>query len=303
LFEPAAAEPPQRDLARLFDLKRRPGYYNADRKVALLRRDRKAPHDDMLVDFSHDDVQIELHGGGRTLACGDWRWRVTAAGQTLVPAGLWTAAAWRSDKEGDYLKIELPLSGGWKIERQILLARKERFLLLADALVGRTAEAAELHYAHSLPLSTEVALQPARETREVFLTAGKQPRATLVPPGLAEWRAEYCHAELGSSDGRLTLHQAAQGRNLYAPLWIDLDPRRLRRPVTWRRLTVGENLAAVPRDTAVGYRIQAGTQQWLIYRSLAPVGNRSVLGHNTYHSFVCLRLLPGGKTEPIVEIE
>ena len=65
---------------------------------------------------------------------------------------------------------------------------------------------------------------------------------------------------------------------------------------------MGENLATVPRDMAVGYRVQVGHEQWLFYRSLVQPGNRSVLGYNTLKSFVCLRIVAHGATEKIVEI-
>jgi hypothetical protein len=37
--------------------------------------------------------------------------------------------------------------------------------------------------------------------------------------------------------------------------------------------------------------------------SLAPAGNRSVLGYNTVNSLDCLRILPAGKTQEILAIE
>src|SRR5205814_1511571 len=101
-------------------------------------------------------------------------------------------------------------------------------------------------------------------------------------------------------EGCLTLQQAALGRNLYAPLWIDLDPRRASRPLTWRRLTIGENFAVVPRDIAAAFRIQVGREQWFVYRSLAKRGNRSLLGYNTLHAFDCLQILADGGTKEIV---
>ena len=57
------------------------------------------------------------------------------------------------------------------------------------------------------------------------------------------------------------------------------------------------------RDVAVGYRIQSGDEQWLVYRSLAPVANRSVMGHNTYGSFVCGRIKPNGDVKDILTME
>jgi len=292
-----------RDLQSLLDFKGRPGYYNAPAKMALLRRARQAPHDELLVDFSRPDVQIELRGTGRLLASGAWTWQASVASQTLVCHGSWSEVAWRRTKECDCLEIELALSDGWRLRRQMLLARKDRFLLLADALCGPAAAAAEIRYSHALPLAADAALIPQGETRDGSIVTGSRQKACVVPPALAEWRTEFCHAELTSSGNLLMLQQAALGRNLYAPLWIDLDPRRLRRSVTWRRLTVAENLAKVPRDVAAAYRIQAGRQQWAIYRSLARAANRSFLGYNTLASFACLRVLEGAKTEEILEIE
>ncbi len=299
-----------RNIGQLFNLRRRPGSYNAEAKAALLRQGKQPLHDDLFVDFGSPQVQIALCASGVPLARGDWTSHVTANHEPLTSVGPWSAVCWRSEKPFDYLELELPLSSGWKLTRQMLLAREDRFVLLADALIGSEgregeapAEPVELRYSTSVPLAAGAKFVAARETREGWLESGKRRRATIVPPALAEWRSDFCHAELLESDGRLVLQQAALGCNLYAPLWIDLDPRRLKRPVTWRRLTVAENSAIVHRDIAAAYRIQAGRDQWLIYRSLAPPGNRSVLGYNTLKSLVCLRIASGGKTERIVEIE
>jgi hypothetical protein len=301
LFRPEGAGSP-REIGQLFNLRRRPGYYNADAKAALLRRAKQPPHDELFVDFTGSQAQIALSAADILLAAGDWKWHATANHETLVSVGPWSAVCWQSNKASDYLEIESPLSSGWKLRRQMLLAREDRFLLLADALIGPEKESVELRYSSSLPLVAGVKFCGARETREGWLESGGRRRATIVPPALAEWRCEFCHAELLEADGCLTLQQAALGCSLYAPLWIDLDPRRQKRPVTWRRLTVAENFAAVGRDVAAAYRIQAGREQWMFYRSLAGPGNRSVLGHNTLKSFVCQRIVAGGAMTKIATV-
>jgi hypothetical protein len=91
--------------------------------------------------------------------------------------------------------------------------------------------------------------------------------------------------------------------NLFAPLFLDLDPRRFASPVTWRRLTVAENLEIQPPGVAVGYRVQCGKKQWLIYRSLAPQGNRTLIGHNLCSEFLCGSLDRQGNVTTMVEIE
>jgi hypothetical protein len=299
IFQP----PAEAQYAQLFDLKARPGYYNARAKCALLRRAKKTPHDELFVDFSQRECHVRLLAEDISLVEGSWTWQATAGGQPLTPAGAWGEVCWHREKACDYLEIALPLSGGWKLERQAFLAREDRFLVLADALLGPDNAAVELRFESSVPIASGASLQPAGETREAWLTTQNGRRATIVPLALPEWRAEFCHSELSTDSRCLALQQAALGRNLFAPLWIDLDPRRARRPLTWRRLTVSENFAAVPRDIAVGYRVQAGNEQWLLYRSLAPRGNRAVLGHNTVSSFECCRMVKDGEFKEILSIE
>jgi len=303
--ESAGARRDRVRLDELFKLDRPPGYYDESARVALLRRGRRRPHDQMLVEFAGSDVLTELTAAGRVLWCSLWNWHATIDGQPLSAAGPWRELCWHTDSEVDYLEIELPLAAGWKLQRQFVLSRKDKFVYLADALLGsREAPAAEIRYAATLALARGVRLAAAGETREAWLTAGRRRSATLVPLALPEWRAERCHSDLAAgADGTLVLMQAAQGRALYAPLWIDLDPQRARQPLTWRRLTVAENLQVLQRDAAVGYRVQIGRGHWLTYRTLAPRGNRTVLGQNYSADFVCCRLLKDGTTDGIIEIQ
>ncbi len=90
---------------------------------------------------------------------------------------------------------------------------------------------------------------------------------------------------------------------MYAPLLMDLDPRRSRQPLTWRQLTVAENRKTVSSDVAVGYRVQIGCRQWLIYRSLAERANRTLLGSNLSTEFLFARFTPDDEAQPLLEIE
>ena len=87
----------------------------------------------------------------------------------------------------------------------------------------------------------------------------------------------------------LELRQRDQSARLFAPLFIDLAPRRLSHELTWRQLTVAQDRKIEPRDVAVGYRVQIGNPQWLIYRSLADQASRSLLGQNLSSNFRCSR--------------
>ena len=107
----------------------------------------------------------------------------------------------------------------------------------------------------------------------------------------------------GMSGDRLALEQSATGQALFAPLFFDLDSSRLRHETTWRQLTVGQQREIVPRDTAVGYRAQAGDSQWLVYRSLGLPEIRTVLGANLMHEFLVAQFQADGQIKKLLEIE
>src|SRR5262245_17444955 len=128
-----AAQPIERPTSQSL---RQVGYYDAKAKVALLRRDKRPPHDELLVDFSAAETQLELRVAGNLLIQGNWNWQATSSGRSLTAQGQWEEVAWHHEKSCDFLEIELSLSHGFKLERQVFLARNDQFLFLADCLVG-----------------------------------------------------------------------------------------------------------------------------------------------------------------------
>ena len=75
------------------------------------------------------------------------------------------------------------------------------------------------------------------------------------------------------------------------------------KPVTWRQLTIAEKLQRVAPDQAVGFRVQKGKKQWLIYRSLTERANRTLLGQNLCSDSLIASFRRDGTTETLVEIE
>jgi hypothetical protein len=73
--------------------------------------------------------------------------------------------------------------------------------------------------------------------------------------------------------------------------------------MTWRQLTVAEWLTALPPEVAVGFRVAIGAEQWIIYRSLAPQSNRTLLGHNLATESLVARFGKDGEVTSIIEIE
>jgi hypothetical protein len=205
-----------------------------------------------------------------------------------------------SDEDVDYLELEIDLNEGARVQRQLLLAREDGLLYLADNV--RAASPAPLDYTGTLPLAPGIDWRPEEDTREGYL-AGKQPRALVMPLALPEWRADPRGGTLDAEDGRLTLRQQATGQNLCTPILLDLNRRRAARQRTWRQLTVAESLEVVSRDTAVGYRAQCGNDQWLIYRAMSGLGNRTLLGQNLATEFLFGRFNPSGDVDELIEIE
>lgn len=281
----------------------RPNGQPGGKPQQVVLRQGKAGAAELSVDWSSSTLQATLRVAAGLLCSGAWQAIVRVAGTVKAPAGPWNEVCRHHDARSDYLELEQPLDDGWRLVRQMLLARQDQFLLMADSVLGPPAAREAIDYQLQWPLAAGGACTWAKESWEGWLVRGGQRQASLLPLALPEWRAAWEDGALASEEGMLQLHQSARGRALYAPLWWDLSRGRLRRALTWRRLTVGENLSVVPRDEAVGYRVQIGREQWLIYHSLAPVGNRSVLGLNTCAAFVCGRFLPSGKVEEIVVIE
>ena len=198
------------------------------------------------------------------------------------------------------LELEVDCQDGWQIQRQMLLARDDRFLLIADAVLG--PQPAAIEYQVRFPCAKDIHFDPEGETREGVLGNHRKISAVL-PLSLPEWRAAPAHGSLQTDGDALQLVIAERSPRLYVPLLFDLAPPRVSKRRTWRQLTVAEHLESQPRDVAVGYRVQLGNTQWLFYRSLAPRSSRSVLGQNVSNEFVAARFDLDGGLEELIEIE
>ena len=269
-------------------------------QLAVLRGKWKRTAEQFAVAYHDQQFRVELNCGHQRLFDGTCRTELQVNGQMLTQESEWEDVCWQANERVVYLELEARFVGGWTIQRQVLLARDDRFLLLSDAVLGNACSA--VSHRQVWPLAAGVTWQPALETREGFLTSGHHVAAAL-PLHFPEWRSQRIDGTLAASSAGLELHTCSQAQRLYVPLFVDLDPRRSLRALTWRRLTVGERLETVGNDIAAGYRVQIGKQQWLIYRSLAPRSGRTVLGQNFNSEFVCGRFSKSGETDELLEIE
>jgi hypothetical protein len=253
------------------------------------------------VDFSTARMRLDVWANSRRLLSGAWAIEPRVDGRTLVPTGQWEQLCWFNDKDADYVEFTLPLEGGARLERQILLAHRDKFLLLVDHL--KSVETAHLEHAWQLPLASGLLFCGDGETRDALLVDGV-PHSRMMPLALPEWRIDPRVGELSHSGNAMRLSEQTVGRNLACPLFVDLCPNRSALPCTWRQLTVAESLAIKPADVAVSYRIQSGPDQWVYYRSQGPRGNRTFLGQNTSSECLIARFkAPGGEVRSLLEIE
>ena len=241
----------------------------------------------------------EFSIGRKSVFVGDLTPSLTIDRETVTIQDKWECVCWFADDDVDMLEIRTTLSNGWKLERQYLMAREDQFLFTADVLAG--PQDAQITYHNSLPLCEGITFRANAESNEGFLAA-KSRLGLVMPLALPEWRDETRNGSLSQGQDGLHFEMTAFGSRLYAPLFIDFHRRRMRATSTWRRLTIADQLRIVKHDEAVGYRIQAGIEQWLIYRSLQPTTSRTVLGQHLSDEFVCGRFLNDGTIEALVEV-
>ncbi|MEZ6113695.1 MAG: hypothetical protein R3C99_22190 [Pirellulaceae bacterium] len=277
-----------------------PSIYSGWAEVAVMRSGWKRPDEYFATTFNGPELHGELSVGKARLLAGQWETRLRVDDKPLSIDSEWGELCWHSDDDVDYLEIQQDWSHGWKLQRQILLARQDRFVLLADAVVGEAV--GKIEYEVTLPLVDGIEFQPGEETTDGELH-GQRVLATVLPLALSEWRCDSSRGTLTQQGRGLTLSQSIYGQRLYAPLFVDLVSRRAVRERTWRQLTVAERLRIQPPDVAVGYRVQIGREQWLFYRSLAPAGNRTVLGHNLSNEFLAAQFDGDGEVNSLVQID
>lgn len=145
-------------------------------------------------------LQLELALGRQTLLAGEWGFDVRRDGAAAAPVSAWEETCREADREVDYLELRIELAGGLTVERHIVVARRDRFALLADAVLDYTAGARRMEH-RSVPRRMEHRSVPRRtESHSVPANRASRARRTeshSVPgdPGLA-----YC-ATLPLADG------------------------------------------------------------------------------------------------------
>jgi hypothetical protein len=276
-----------------------PAVHSPWAEAAVFRPEWSRKGERLTVLYPGKQVQLEL-SCGEVLLRGPWELEVRLDDRLLDAESDWEETCWVSDEDVDYLELEIRLAEGFRVQRHITFARQDRVMLLADAVLGQRS--GQIDYSCTLPLCRDVVFNRAEETREGILNVAK-PRVLVVPLALPQRRGEEGIGQFEQRESCLELAQSREGCRMFTPLWFDFDRRRMSRPLLWRQLTVGESLRNQSPDVAVGYRIQVGNRQWLVYRSLAEPANRTLLGHNLSTEMLLAQFGSDGEVEPLIEIE
>ena len=278
-------------------------FHDPEAAVAILRSGWARDDVRVLLEYREPVPRIEIAIDDRLLFAGPWQWATSAAARPLDAEGGWTVSCWETGRKATFLEIVAPLTGGMQLERQVVVLPKPRIVMLADAVVPRPGAAAagdDLRHRCCLPIAAGLDSHPEPETREI-LVSDTETRCMVLPLALPEWRTAGRGGFAVAPDG-LALEQHGP-RRLYAPLWIDCDAARIGRPRTWRQLTVADTRQNLPPYQAVGFRVQAGLEQWLVYRALDVPRNRTLLGCNVSCEFLIGRVKKSGEIARTLEIQ
>lgn len=260
----------------------------------------------LMLDYRDATPRVEIAVHDRLLVEGPWQWHVSLHGQPLDAEAAWSVSCWESDRKASFLEISAPLGHGLLINRQVVVVPDERIVLLADAVttsgpLRQPPQGTGLEYRGLLPLVAPLDTDVAEETREICVYDTAM-RCMALPLGLPEWKVGGSGGFSATPEG-LVLEQRTAATRLYAPLWLDCDPARVGGPLTWRHLTVADTRMNLPPHQAVGYRVQAGLRQWLVYQSLDSPRNRTLLGCNVSCDFLFGRIKRSGEVARTLEIQ
>ncbi|GAB6166889.1 hypothetical protein JCM19992_28890 [Thermostilla marina] len=257
--------------------------------------------------FPGSRTEFELTIDDRIFFQGPWHIELSKDGAPVLPEGEWEEVCRFAEDGLEYQELELACTEATHIQRHIAVDLRDGVFLLADAVLS--SEEGDWDYRSSLCLADakRPAVRASKKHRELFLRRGDG-ELVILPLALNEWRIESNDIPIQGAcdvrDRQLVLHQRARGKRMFAPIfgaWKHGSWRGV--SLTWRTLTVAERLSALPADRAVGYRVQLGDRQWLLYRSLDAPANRTVLGHNLVSETLFARFHRDGGVEERLEVE
>lgn len=288
-------------------------YWESNQFVSMRRnwRDRGCR---VTVDFSSDVIWLDITDeDGRRVFSGDWDIELLRDGKPITIDVAWSEVCWFTDDDVDYLELECDLEGCCTIQRQIMLMREEGLIAMADAIIAdpKSNTPHEWTIRSTWQLEPNIEFFPEKKSTEATLrwsdadsfSSIPDASALLLPIALPEWKRASQHGALHWFNDRLVLEQKSNQPRTYNPLVVALKDVRKSPPFTWRHLSVAQDLALVPKDSAQAFRIQIAQDQWVLYRSLTPCTRRTVMGLHLNTEFYAARFEANdGSYEPLIEV-
>lgn len=282
-------------------------HYSTAASGVCMQSDWRQKGSRIALDFSDTEICIEALGpkGGPVLA-GEWTVKVELSGQSQLRMDEWQELCWFSDDDVDYIELEAQFGRHAKVQRQLVLFRQARLLLLADTLLGERN--GDWSIRANLPLAANNKFEIAKKSTEGFIETANGGRCLALPLHLPEWRRQQALADDGAgfkTDGEdLVVSAVSKTDRIFMPTLISLCNSHAKQPFTWRHLTVGDELRIVEPNEAKAFRIQIGPEQWVVYRSLGPALRRTALGMHTMADFYAGSFdMDDGEVDTLVEVE
>ena len=268
---------------------------------ACLRNWWHATANTALVRHDGPSVSLQFSLMGVSIIDGEWGLSVRLDGQRLTWTDGWTCSCWSSDTDMDYLELQRNIPDGPMLCRQVMLSRKDHFLILADSVAKAGRRRIDLE--STLPLRRGVRTKCDNATREIRL-AGSDVKVRCYPLALPDDRLHSTVGEFDSAMGELRLSQVSSSESLYSPIVLDWSPERASLDAEWRTLTVTEEGRKLSPWEAAGHRLRVGNLHLVLYRSLHTSEDfRAILGLYTDKESVIAQLNDQGYVLPIVSVD
>lgn len=253
------------------------------------------------INFHQNDCLVDLSRKANLLA-GQSKIQVSKNGTLLKQTSPWEVCCWHQDEDLDLLEIEADFEDGCHVLRQFILSRNENFCLMAETL-SAADEPCHLEMMTGYETAAGTKTMPESQNTEIYLTRDNKIKSVVLPLSLPEWSSNEINDSWQVDSNGFAVTQSGTSRRLFNAVFVDVDAKRSIRPRTWRKLTIAEDLQVCADDKAVGFRVKSGKGHWLVYRSLAEQGNRSLFGQNIFCEFFFGRIEKDGSVETIVEIQ
>ncbi|MCA9056549.1 MAG: hypothetical protein KDA75_22125, partial [Planctomycetaceae bacterium] len=279
----------------------RPGWQSDVRQFALLR-DVWSPDANVLsVDYAGGDVQLNFSVSGQQLLSGCWTSNVLLNDQLLEHPLAWKCECWFSDRDADFVELTADLGEGIALMRQLLLARKESMLLVAEAIRGASPET-RLTLRSSLPTVPDLRGEPDGLTRELQLTS-EPIRLRVFPLHLPWERTVPGTGRLSAADAALEC-EVAGNQGVCQVVVLDWSDAGGERPADGTPLSVVEAGRPLSPGEACAGRVRIGQNHWFYLHNLTR-GQipRSVAGHHTDSETVIGKLDNEGDLHLLVHVE